>query len=225
MSTTPQPSILLIQSDADAVRRLRRAVGATGYRGIVRVLRGAEEARSYFRQPPSNIPSLIVCGLDFDGISGFDVLSSARGQPQLTAVPFVFLASLPRTEDVDRARALHVPDPMAMPSDDGELVRALGRLLALVDPATAAGGASRLKEIRVGSSSESADISARKRYRVRVGSAWHEGAFRKYWFGWNFEDFGASGIQLNLIDEVYEIRSPDVRPVRIGPGLPPRRPA
>jgi len=219
MVKTPKRSILLIQSDAEAVRRLRRAIGATGFRGTVRVLRTGEEARNYLQQLPSKIPSLIVCGLDLDGISGFDVLSWVRAQPRLTTVPFVFLASLPpRAEDVERARALGVADPVAMPSDDGELFRALGSVLVLGDPGNAAGGASRLKEIRVGSSSESADISTLKRYRVRVGSGWHEGGFRKYWFGWKFEDFGASGIQLNLIDEVYEIRPPDARHTRIGRG-------
>jgi len=218
MVKTPKRSILLILSDAEAVRRLRRALGATGYRGTVRVLRGEEEARNYLRQLPSKTPSLIICGIDLDGISGFDVLPWVREQPRLAAVPFVFLASMPRAEDVERARTLGVADPVAMPSDDGDLFRAIGPVLALGDPGNAAEGSSRLKEIRVGSSSESADISTQKRYRVRVGSGWHEGGFRKYWFGWKFEDFGASGIQLNLIDEVYEIRSPDVRHTRIGPG-------
>lgn len=62
-----------------------------------------------------------------------------------------------------------------------------------------------LKKIRIGSSSESAEIHARKRYRVRIESRWYEGTFRKEWFGWKFDDYGPSGIQLNLIDEVFEI--------------------
>jgi CheY-like chemotaxis protein len=200
---TPKPSILLIQSDAAAARRFHRAVGATGYRGTVRVLRRGQEAREYLRKLPS-IPTVIVCDLDLDGMSGFDVLPWVREQPRLATVPFVFLAAaLPRAEDVERARLLGV----AVSSGDGEFVRAIGPIVALGD---GTGGAPRLKEIRVGSSSENSDISSKKRYRVRVGSAWHEGAFRKYWFGWKFEDFGASGIQLNLIDEVYEIQPASV---------------
>jgi hypothetical protein len=62
-----------------------------------------------------------------------------------------------------------------------------------------------LKKIKIGSTSESNDISYRKRYRVKIDDAWYEGIFLKQWFGWNFDNYGNSGIQLNLIDEVYEI--------------------
>ncbi len=70
---------------------------------------------------------------------------------------------------------------------------------------------SRLKKIRVGSSSESAHIDSRKRYRVRIEKRWYEGSFTKQWFGWRFEGYGTSGMQLNLIDQVYEIVKPDPR--------------
>jgi len=62
-----------------------------------------------------------------------------------------------------------------------------------------------LKKIRVGTSSESSEINSLKRYRVRIEGRWYEGNFRKEWFGWKFEGYGPSGIQLNLVDEVYEI--------------------
>ncbi len=62
-----------------------------------------------------------------------------------------------------------------------------------------------LKKIPVGTSSESRHIDSRKRYRVKIQGRWYEGCFTKQWFGWKFEDYGTSGLQLNLIDEVYEI--------------------
>jgi len=65
-----------------------------------------------------------------------------------------------------------------------------------------------LKRIRVGTSSDSSEISSIRRYRVRIDGQWYEGSFRKEWFGWKFEGQGSSGVQLNLIDEVYEIVSP-----------------
>ena len=68
-----------------------------------------------------------------------------------------------------------------------------------------------LKRIVVGSSSENSHIHPRNRYRVRIGREWHEGGFSKRWFGWNFDAFGTSGIQLNLIDEIFEISRPSVR--------------
>ena len=62
-----------------------------------------------------------------------------------------------------------------------------------------------LKKIPVGTSSTSSAIDTRKRYRVRIEERWYEGCFSKQWFGWRFDEYGSSGIQLNLIDEVFEI--------------------
>lgn len=60
----------------------------------------------------------------------------------------------------------------------------------------------------MGSSSESGHIDSRKQYRVKIDGYWFEGYFSKQWFGWKFEGYGTSGLQLNLIDEVYEILNP-----------------
>jgi hypothetical protein len=64
----------------------------------------------------------------------------------------------------------------------------------------------KLKRIPVTGSSESSHLNSRKRYRVKIDGTWHEGQFSKQWFGWQFDGVG-EGIQLNLIDEVYEILS------------------
>lgn len=61
-----------------------------------------------------------------------------------------------------------------------------------------------LKKIKVTGSSENTQINSRKRYRVKIDGVWHEGQFSKQWFGWQFDGV-ERGIQLNLIDEVYEI--------------------
>jgi len=68
----------------------------------------------------------------------------------------------------------------------------------------------KLKRIPVTGSSESNHISSRKRYRVKIGKTWHEGQFSKQWFGWQFDGVNP-GIQLNLVDEVFEIQSPPRR--------------
>ena len=66
----------------------------------------------------------------------------------------------------------------------------------------------KLRKIPVGSSSQSSAITARKLYRVKIDGSWYEGRFSKQSFGWNFENYGTSGMQLNLIDTVYEIQLP-----------------
>jgi hypothetical protein len=63
----------------------------------------------------------------------------------------------------------------------------------------------RLKKIPLGTSSENSHIRTRKRYRVQIDGKWYEGTFSRQWFGWQFDNYGTSGMQLNLIDKVYEI--------------------
>ncbi len=83
--------------------------------------------------------------------------------------------------------------------------------------------ARQLRRVRVGSSSQSGDIHARKRYRVKIEGAWYEGQFSRQWFGWQFDGY-RNGIQLNLVDEVFEIvESPKPggrRAVRLPPPAP-----
>jgi hypothetical protein len=61
-----------------------------------------------------------------------------------------------------------------------------------------------LKPIPVRGSSESGAIHAGRRYRVKIDGGWYEGQFSRQWFGWQFDGF-RNGIQLNLVDEVFEI--------------------
>jgi hypothetical protein len=70
--------------------------------------------------------------------------------------------------------------------------------------------APKLKRIPVTGSSESPHITPRKRYKVKIDGVWHEGQFSKQWFGWQFDGLDPA-VQLNLIDEVYELPSPPRR--------------
>jgi hypothetical protein len=51
---------------------------------------------------------------------------------------------------------------------------------------------------------------------VKIEGKWYIGSFSKQWFGWKFEGYGNSGMQLNMIDQVYEI-------VRIDPNKKPKK--
>jgi len=66
------------------------------------------------------------------------------------------------------------------------------------------------RRIRVGGSSQSGDIHPRRRYRVKIDGDLYEGQFSRQWFGWQFDGY-RKGIQLNLIDEVFEIVEPPDR--------------
>jgi hypothetical protein len=81
----------------------------------------------------------------------------------------------------------------------------------------------KLRRIPVGGTSQSSEIQSRKRYRVKIEGEWFEGQFSRQWFGWQFDGY-RNGIQLNLIDEVFEIESP--KPAKFNRGRrPPPAPA
>lgn len=42
-------------------------------------------------------------------------------------------------------------------------------------------------------------------YLVKVCGRWRAGTFDRQWYGLNFTNYGSEGIELEAIDEVYEI--------------------
>lgn len=56
---------------------------------------------------------------------------------------------------------------------------------------------------------ESAHIKRGKDYLCRIRRGWFAGRFSREWYGWNFENWGATGIGLEAISEVYLIEVPD----------------
>lgn len=49
------------------------------------------------------------------------------------------------------------------------------------------------------------DITERGRYRVKIYGQWHVGTFSRQWYGWSFDNWGTSGIQLDSIQEVWKV--------------------
>lgn len=42
-------------------------------------------------------------------------------------------------------------------------------------------------------------------YLALIHGEWYMGTFSETWYGWNFDAWGTSGIQLDLIEDLYEI--------------------
>jgi CheY-like chemotaxis protein len=224
-----QSSVVLIESDPEDVRLLSAAFVQEEYPGSLEVLNDGEESLAYFsglgkyedrvRYP---LPSAIVCDLHLPGISGFDVLAWIRERPLLVTIPVYVLTHSQQPQDIQRAFALGARICLTKPMTQERYVALVRAVTSGEDvnppppirpekPPVAAGkprmgpAGDGAKRIVVGSSSESAKINPHHKYRVRIGKKWYEGAFSKRWFGWNFDGIEPSGIQLNLIDEVFEL--------------------
>lgn len=73
-----------------------------------------------------------------------------------------------------------------------------------------------LKEIELGpftnsfknqrKSSKDSRINSDTTYLVKIYGNWYAGKFTNQWYGWNFHNWGGSGIQLDCIEgPIYEI--------------------
>ena len=239
-------TIALLQNNPEDTRLLLDAFRRQHSPCALEILTNGEECLEYLagagkyqdrgRYP---VPSAIVCDLDLPGLSGFDVLTWLRERPEFVTIPVFVLTSSRQPRDLQRAYALgarsYVVKPMTLGvltslvqaiTGDEEAFRGPGVKQATTSAGrrqAKAGPPDVLKRIVVGSSSESPHIRSQKKYRVRIGNKWFEGAFSKRWFGWLFDDFGDTGMQLNLIDEVFELPPGSSERVASPLGCRPRR--
>jgi hypothetical protein len=56
-----------------------------------------------------------------------------------------------------------------------------------------------------GTNANDAIVPYDAQYLVKVCGRWRAGAFDRQWYGLNFTNYGSEGIELEAIDEVYEI--------------------
>jgi hypothetical protein len=56
-----------------------------------------------------------------------------------------------------------------------------------------------------GSNTNDAIVPFENEYLVRVCGRWRAGTFDRQWYGLNFTAYGSEGIELQDVDEVYEI--------------------
>jgi hypothetical protein len=55
-------------------------------------------------------------------------------------------------------------------------------------------------------------IRAGQTYFARIHGEWFFGTFSEQWYGWSFNDWGTSGIQLDCIEDLYAV---DVSPLGV----------
>jgi len=63
-----------------------------------------------------------------------------------------------------------------------------------------------LRQINLnGTNANDAIVPYEGQYLVNVCGRWRAGTFDRQWYGLNFTNYGSEGIELEAIDEVYEI--------------------
>ena len=98
--------VLLIENDESDVFFFRRALSSSHFRGIVRVVGTAWQARDYMEgrgeyrdRDYYPLPHLIVCDLHLPGASGVDFVTWVREHPVFRSIPvIVWSGSLPEKD-------------------------------------------------------------------------------------------------------------------------------
>ena len=76
----------------------------------------------------------------------------------------------------------------------------------------------RLKQVDLnGTNANDAIVPYEVEYLVSVCGRWRAGTFDRQWYGLNFTNYGSEGIELEAIDEVYEIAAETAGEVPIIP--------
>lgn len=70
-------------------------------------------------------PDLVVCDIMMPELDGYGVLEGVRGDPQLRAIPFIFLTAKSDRTDIRRGMGLGADDYLTKPFENDELLSAI----------------------------------------------------------------------------------------------------
>jgi two-component system, sensor histidine kinase and response regulator len=119
-------TILIIDDNQDVLDTTRDLLQLAGYSVIA--ARGGGEA---FKQLELSLPDLILCDIRMPQMSGYEVLSQVRAQPQWLNIPFIFLTAKSSPAEKRLGMAMGVDDYLTKPFEYGDLLKAIDVRLKL----------------------------------------------------------------------------------------------
>jgi CheY-like chemotaxis protein len=130
------PVILLIENDENDIFFFRRALYAAGWKGDLRVVGSATEARAYMEHHPpftdafyNRRPKLIVSDFRLAGHTALEFITWLRFQPALAEIPLVMLSGVASGLDVEKLARIGAKGFIAKTADVTKLAEALKPIL------------------------------------------------------------------------------------------------
>jgi two-component system response regulator len=121
--------VLVVEDDPDDRALIARAFKKAGVAATLHFAHDGEEAVSYFADPASPQPVVVLLDLKLPRRSGFEVLAFLKGDVTLKPIPVVILTSSRESRDLRQAYALGANSYLVKPTRTDAL---LG-LIATVD--------------------------------------------------------------------------------------------
>ncbi len=129
-----EPTILLVEDDANDVLLIERAFQKAGLGDRLRVARDGQEAILYLsgqgrfaNRKEFPLPFLVLLDLKMPGTDGFEVLQWARAEPDLKRLLIVVFTSSDLQADIDRAYELGANSYLVKPVEFEHMVHLIQR--------------------------------------------------------------------------------------------------
>ncbi|HVU13863.1 MAG TPA: response regulator [Phototrophicaceae bacterium] len=116
--------VLVIEDDPIILENTLELLELEGFNAI-----GAEDGSIGVQRAREAIPDLIICDLAMPNLDGFGVLQTIRADPQMHAIPLIFVSASPREDIVAASTKLGVSDYLLKPFRANDLLRVVEKHL------------------------------------------------------------------------------------------------
>ena len=120
-----EPTVLMIEDDAEGARLMKLTLGPRGYRVLV-----ASDGLQGLEMAHANPPDLILLDLLLPGMDGLEILSRLRTDPQTADVPVMIISSRDRPTDQHTAAEIGADAYLIKPYGLADLLALLRSLLS-----------------------------------------------------------------------------------------------
>jgi CRP-like cAMP-binding protein len=112
--------VLIIEDNTDIRENIVEILGLAGY-----TIFAASNGKAGVELAVKNIPDIILCDIMMPELDGYGVLYMINKNPELSAVPFIFLTAKAERVDFRKGMEMGADDYLTKPFDDMELLTAI----------------------------------------------------------------------------------------------------
>jgi two-component system sensor histidine kinase/response regulator len=121
MSSTPQPPLILVIDDDDAIRAtLLDMLELNGYRTV-----SATNGRDGLALAQRDVPALIVSDIAMPGMTGFELLRALRANPALRSIPVIVVSAKVERAATREGMELGADDFITKPFTEDEVIHSI----------------------------------------------------------------------------------------------------
>jgi len=115
---------LVIEDNLDIRENTAEILELAGF-NVVAVVNGREGIHTAV----STIPDLILCDITMPEVTGYEVITELKKNPQTANIPFIYISARAENKDVNFAMNMGAQGYIKKPFDAGELIAVIEQVL------------------------------------------------------------------------------------------------